>query len=155
MRSEVYAVGHVTKKDVFLAEDPKDIARCFNVYRELRPQIENEDVFVEKVLRQKKEGFILAYYLEGDEVASCMGFRVYETMGWDKILYVDDLITREKSRKRGYAKKLLDYALEVAKKENCDQMHLDSGHHRFDAHRLYLNFGFKMTCHHFALPLRR
>lgn len=143
------------KKDVLLAEDPKEIARCFLVYRELRPQVEGESVFVEQMLRQKKEGFILAFYKEGDEVASCMGFRIYETFGWGKILYIDDLITREKSRKKGFAKILLNYALEVAKRENCDEMHLDSGHHRFEAHRLYLNFGFKITCHHFALSLRR
>jgi GNAT superfamily N-acetyltransferase len=142
------------KKEVTIAESEKELADCFLVYRELRPQIESERVFVEQMLRQKKEGFVLVYFKEGNEIASCMGFRIYETFGWGKILYIDDLITRAKSRRKGFARALLDYAKVQARKQNCNEMHLDSGHHRFDAHRLYLNFGFKITCHHFAMQVQ-
>ena len=35
-----------------------------------------------------------------------------------------------------------------------DQVHLDSGPQRHDAHRLYLNHGFKIIGHHLALNLK-
>jgi hypothetical protein len=48
----------------------------------------------------------------------------------------------------------LDYVLEEAKKQELQSIHLDSGHQRHDAHRLYLNFGFSITSHHFAMELK-
>jgi hypothetical protein len=37
----------------------------------------------------------------------------------------------------------------------CDEVHLDTGFSRHDAHRLYLNKGFKLSCHHMSLQLPR
>lgn len=44
---------------------------------------------------------------------------------------------------------LMDHAIDIAKKENCRRVTLDSGYTRKDAHRFYLNKGFRMTSHHF------
>jgi hypothetical protein len=41
-----------------------------------------------------------------------------------------------------------------ARREELQSIHLDSGHHRYEAHRLYLNFGFNITSFHFALDLK-
>ncbi len=41
-----------------------------------------------------------------------------------------------------------------AKASSCDQVHLDSGPSRYEAHRLYLNHGFKIIGHHFALDFK-
>jgi hypothetical protein len=49
---------------------------------------------------------------------------------------------------------LLKWVIEQAKEEQCDQVHLDSGPHRHEAHKLYLNHGFKIIGHHFALILK-
>ncbi|HEX5169461.1 MAG TPA: GNAT family N-acetyltransferase, partial [Cyclobacteriaceae bacterium] len=65
----------------------------------------------------------------------------------------DDLSTLPDHRKKGYGKMLLEYIIQLARAENLDAIHLDSGHTRFDAHRLYLNLGFKIVAHHFALVL--
>ena len=52
-----------------------------------------------------------------------------------------------------YLPTLNAHIIDMARKENLDAIHLDSGHTRFDAHRLYLNMGFKIVSHHFALQL--
>lgn len=126
-----------------------EISACFDVMHHLRPHIVEEG-FVEKVRRQYESGYKIIYVTEGASVASLAGFRVLETMAWGKILYIDDLITHPRYTKRGYAKDILDWLCELAKNKLCDEVHLDSGYQRNDAHRLYLNKGFLMTSHHFS-----
>ena len=82
------------------------------------------------------------------------GFRFLEFLAWGKVLYIDDLITNSEVRKNGHGGKLLKWIIEQAKQMNCDQVHLDSGPQRHDAHRLYLNHGFKIIGHHFALNFK-
>jgi predicted GNAT family N-acyltransferase len=63
--------------------------------------------------------------------------------------------TNGETRKSGYGGRLLKWTIEQAKLAQCDQVHLDSGPQRHDAHRLYLNHGFRIIGSHFALELSR
>lgn len=72
-----------------------------------------------------------------------------------EILLIDDLISDVATRRNGYGSTLLKWVINEAKKVRCDQVHLDSGPQRHDAHRFYLNHGFKIIGHHFALDLGR
>ena len=130
-----------------------EIRDCFPLLQELRPKLQDIEAVSEQIERQIGEGYTLVYIRDQEEVGACMGYRFFETLAWGKVLYIDDLITREKSRKKGFGSLLLDYAKEQAHLAGCDEIHLDSGHTRFDAHRLYLDLGFKITCHHFGLEL--
>ena len=49
---------------------------------------------------------------------------------WNKYLYIDDLITDQNKRSNGFAGLLFDFLLEEAKRDHCQQIHLDSGVHR-------------------------
>ena len=121
---------------------------------QLRPHLTSEQAFVEQVQRQLKEGYHLAYIEADGEVKALVGFRFLEFLAWGKVCYIDDLITDSETRRNGHGGKLLKWVIEQAKKENCDQVHLDSGPQRLDAHRLYLNHGFKIIGHHFALNFK-
>ena len=81
------------------------------------------------------------------------GYRISECLSWGKFLYVDDLVTRETDRSKGYGATLFDWLIGQAVKEGCVQFHLDSGVQRFGAHRFYLAKRLDITCHHFALKL--
>ena len=140
-----------TNAQILIAQTKEDIGSCFATLQELRPQYKDKEILILQIERQIKEGYTLSYIVDEEEAVSCIGFRIFETLAWGKILYIDDLVTRESSRRKGFGRKLLAYAIDQGRMENCDQIHLDSGHHRFDAHRLYLNMGFKITCHHLAL----
>lgn len=141
-----------------IIQDPKqasmleEIQRCYKVMHQLRPHLE-EKSFVEQVIRQMGKGYRLFYLEENEEVKALVGFRILEFLAWGKVLYIDDLITDMEERGKGYAGKLLIWVMGQAKIAKCDQIHLDSGPQRHDAHRLYLNHGFKLNCHHFALNL--
>lgn len=132
----------------------EEIAQCFDVFLELRPHLNDKDEFIERVIEQQKQGYQISAISEGTEVIACIGFRIISMLAWGKVLYVDDLIAKEKYRGRGYGKALLDYAAKLAKDRDCDQIHLDTGYNRYAAHKLYLNYGFELHCHHLVLKMK-
>lgn len=92
----------------------------------------------------------LAYLLEANGVVAVAGFRVGENLAWGHFLYVDDLVTLSQYRSKGYGAHLLSWLKEKAEKEGCEQMHLDSGIQRKEAHRFYEREGMTMASLHFA-----
>ena len=65
-------------------------------------------------------------------------------------MYVEDLITNQKNRSQGFGKQLLDWLHNEAKNNHCDQLHLDSGVQRKDAHRFYEREGMTFASHHYV-----
>lgn len=122
---------------------------------ELRPHI-GEEEFAGIIQRMFKNGFHMIYAEdENGEVVSVAGFEMGEKLHRGRYLYIDDLSTLPSARNKGYGSMLLDWIFDFAKKNNIDQVHLDSGVHRFDAHRLYLKKGFHISSHHFSLVLKK
>ncbi len=72
----------------------------------------------------------------GKPVAAA-GFRIGENLASGKHLYIDDLVTLPAVRSKGYGAALLAWLVELAKSEGAQQLHLDSGTERIDAHRFY------------------
>ena len=135
------------------ASTDEQIRSCYRVMRQLRPHLTEEQAFVEQVRRQLVEGYHLVYFQDKGEVKALAGFRFLEFFAWGKVLYIDDLITDSETRRSGHGGKLLKWVIE-REKAKCDQVHLDSGPQRYDAHRLYLNHGFKIIGYHFALDFK-
>jgi GNAT superfamily N-acetyltransferase len=130
-----------------------EIICTFTTFKQLRPHLK-EDTFLEKIRRlQDTYGFNLVAVIENDEVKATAGYRITESLAWGNYFYVDDFITDETSRRKGYAKMLWDWLISQAKENDCEQFHLDSGVHRHDAHRFYLKGGLDITCHHFQMSL--
>ena len=129
-----------------------DLERCFAVMHELRPHLKAEE-FVDRIRRQEENGYRLLYLEDGGEVKALAGFRVSENLAWGKFLYVDDLVTRSAEHGKGFGGALFEWLLQHAKAQGCEQLHLDSGVQRFDAHRFYLGKGMAITSHHFAVKL--
>lgn len=120
---------------------------------QLRPHL-RESEFVGRIRRQTKEnGYALAFLEDAGAVRSVAGFRLTESLFYGRFLYVDDLVTDEASRSRGYGEKLFDWLVGRARKQKCQAVVLDSGVQRFGAHRFYLRKRMNIVCHHFALKL--
>jgi GNAT superfamily N-acetyltransferase len=139
--------------EIKIADDAKSIAACFGAMHELRPHIK-EDTFFETIERMQKSGYHLAYIEEAGIVVAVAGFEMGEKLHRGKYLYVDDLSTVSSCRNKGYGSRLLDWIFEFAKTNGCNEVHLDSGVQRFDAHRLYLKKGFIISSHHFSMKLK-
>lgn len=123
--------------------------------RALRSDLADEESFVRHVDElQRPEGYrLIGAFEEGEpEAAAVAGFRLGHSLAWGHYLYVDDLSTLPEARRRGHARRLLDWLGEDAERLGCAQLHLDSGVglDRADAHRLYLNAGLIIAAHHFS-----
>lgn len=134
------------------AQTAEDIQKCWDVLFTLRPHLVEKD-FVPSVLQMMQEGYQLAFIEENGRAAAAIGYRYLWFLYNGKHFYIDDLVTLPEHRGKGYAGALLDFVANEARERGFDTITLDSGHHRFDAHRLYLNKGFNITAHHFVKKL--
>lgn len=135
-----------------LAQNDADINAGFPMMTQLRPHL-SQNEFVNRVRRQEKDGFRLVLLEDDGRVRAVAGFRLGESLAWGKYLYIDDLVTDETARSRGYGQQLFDWLLDFAREHGCEQVHLDSGVQRFGAHRFYLRNRMDITSHHFTLKL--
>jgi predicted GNAT superfamily acetyltransferase len=139
--------------EIILAESDEEINACYSVMSELRPHVSAEQ-FLARVRRQMEiAGYKIACAIDG-EVKAVGGFRISECLAWGKFMYVDDLVSKSDDRSRGYGGALFDWLVEYARQNECDEFHLDSGVHRFRAHRFYLMRRMEIQSHHFGFKLR-
>lgn len=144
--------GATTSAVIRLAESNADIAACYPVLRELRPHL-SASSFVARVQELQEFGYALASLREADSVVAVAGFRLSANLAWGRFLYVDDLVTLDAHRSRGAGAALLSWLARYAADRGCEQLHLDSGVQRGDAHRFYRREGLQVTSYHFACPL--
>jgi GNAT superfamily N-acetyltransferase len=135
-----------------VAQSDADILKCWPVMHVLRPHLQ-ESAFLPTVREMLTEGYRLAFIEENGIAASAIGFRYEQKLFDGKQFYIDDLTTLDEHRGKGYAGLLLDFVFESARALGYDCVTLDSGPTRHDAHRLYLNKGFKIASHHFIWKL--
>jgi GNAT superfamily N-acetyltransferase len=131
----------------------QDVDKLIPVMIELRPHRSVDELRV-MLTEQMKNGFQVVYAGDDQEAFAVAGFRTLEMLFSGKTLYVDDLVTHSQHRKKGYAGMLMKWMIQYAKENKYDHFSLDSGHHRKDAHRLYLNHGLDITAHHFGRDVK-
>ncbi|MDF1645034.1 MAG: GNAT family N-acetyltransferase [Pseudomonadales bacterium] len=135
-----------------IAETDQQIDACYPVMQELRDHLKKE-TFVTRVRYQQSSGYLLAFLKDDGIVAAVSGFRIGENLAWGRFLYIDDLVTAQRYRSHGYGSRLLAWLKDYAKQQQCDQLHLDSGLQRVDAHRFYLREGLPKTSFHFSTTI--
>jgi hypothetical protein len=139
--------------EVLEARSEEEIKACFPALRELRPHLV-EGNFVERVMRQMSEyNYHLVYTAREGNVVAAAGYRVADFLAWGRTFYIDDLITIGVARRIGLGGAMIDWLIEKSKELRCDQLHLDSGVQRYEAHRLYMGRRMKLTSHHFSLVM--
>lgn len=90
---------------------------------------------------------------EGNYIGFCHG-DIFDTF-WmcGKTCYISSLIVEQSRRGKGYGVMLVDHAKELAQKEGCKAMILDSGIPRSQAHDFYEKYGFDKSCYGFEYDL--
>lgn len=135
---------------------PQETHLAYQAIRELRPHLDSFDEFVRLVNQnQRPEGYRLVGSFEDgmEDAAAVAGFRTGHMLSRGFYLYVDDLGTRAAFRRRGHGASLMEWLIAEGRRLGCARLHLDSGVHRHDAHRLYLNQRLDITAHHFHRSL--
>ncbi|WP_438864062.1 GNAT family N-acetyltransferase [Neptunicella sp.] len=130
-----------------------DKIRCFAVLSGLRPHLSLE-AFLQQVERMESQtGYRLACLEDGDEIKSAAGFRISEWLHTGKYLEIEELITADGNRSKGYGGQLFDWLVDFAKQRHCAQLRLVSGVSRQAAHQFYLNKGMKFEAKYFSIDI--
>jgi GNAT superfamily N-acetyltransferase len=156
MREEGHLSGRAASlcgaNSVQIAGSRGEIDRCFAVMKQLRPKLEAVE-FADRIEVQQREGYRLAYLEHEGAVVMVAGFRIMHVLWSGKTMYVDDLVTDEAMRSRGFGEVMLTWLIERARQEGCETFSLDSGTHRHQAHAFYFREGLRITDFHFQKPL--
>ena len=121
--------------------------------KQLRPHIQESDYLRLVKMQREESGYQLATLTENGQLVCLAGLRISHSLAWGKYLYVDDLVTDERQRSQGDGKVMIDWLVEYARKNQCTELHLDSGVQRHEAHRFYLRERMDITCYHFRRSL--
>jgi GNAT superfamily N-acetyltransferase len=138
--------------EVKIASNDEEISSCFETMSLLRPGLQAEN-FVSQVKAMKEEGYVLLYIQDGERVVAVAGYRILTMLYAGKLLYIDDLVTIESHRGKGYASRLLYHVYQRARQKNCISVQLDSGYARTEAHKLYFKEKFSINAFHFTRQL--
>lgn len=119
---------------------------------ELRPHVSRED-FRPRVRRQMSaSGFQLVYLTDGGEVKAVAGIRVAEWLARGLSLDLEDRVSTESDRSKGYGGKLLDWIVGYARAVGCNKVRLVAHVTRYRARQFYLKKGMIIDAHFFSLP---
>ncbi len=131
------------------ARTDEEILSTFDTMFELRPHLVRDD-YVALVRKQMEGGYRLTFVRDGAVVEAAAGWRFCQNLAWGRFLYIDDLVTRPRTRSKGHGRALIDHLVAIAKQAGWSAVHLDSGTQRLGAHRFYLRERFDITSFHFA-----
>ena len=121
------------------------------VHRQLRTMLPHG--YEGKMTRVFAGGGRMCVAVDGADVAGVAVYRVYENTFVGAQLYVDDLVTDEKRRSTGVGRALLGYLEQKARAAGVENLSLDSGTQRQQAHKFYFREGMVVTAFHFGKKL--
>ncbi|WP_263120582.1 GNAT family N-acetyltransferase [Cellulomonas sp. RIT-PI-Y] len=127
-------------------------AQALPVLQELRTELTAEQL-AEVIAEGAPQGLRFTAAVDDGVVRAVAGWRVLANTHLRRKLYVDDLSTAAAERSRGYGSALLGELARRARELGCAAIDLDSGVHRFDAHRFYLRERMHISSHHFSRTL--
>jgi ribosomal protein S18 acetylase RimI-like enzyme len=139
--------------DLNYVETEEEVRACYELMRELRPHLVSEDAFIERWRRQKLGGYRLLVLRQDGLPVALAGFRLQENLVHGLHLYVDDLVTREKSRSSGYGQIMMDRLKEEASRSSCEKLLLDTPLSNVLGHRFYYRQGLLATAFRFTIAI--
>ena len=119
-------------------ETDQEIAEAFPLMSALRDRIRAE-TFVAEIRRQQQDGYELIGGFDEGRLVTLAGIRRSHTLSRGEHLFVDDLVTDESSRGRGYGRETMAWLAAMARTERIPRIYLDS---RLTARGFYERVGF-------------
>ncbi|XP_015794204.1 uncharacterized protein LOC107370755 [Tetranychus urticae] len=141
------------KFEIREAKNEIDILNCYPVLKILRPHLKYVEEYIERVNRQHAKGYRLFYIADSEKVLIVIGFTIRERLLSGKTVYLEDFCALNWTIHEELGPLLINWLLSYAKEAHCDNIVTESAFTRYEIHRFYLNHGFKITAHHFSLPL--
>jgi GNAT superfamily N-acetyltransferase len=137
-----YAESTMTFKEL---RTESEIQNAFPLMSSLRDRV-RAATFLAEVQRQQRDGYQLIAGFDGERLVALAGIRRTHTLSRGEHLFVDDLVTDESVRGRGYGRAMMQYLAERASGEGLPRIYLDS---RITARGFYEKIGFTF---HTSIP---
>lgn len=121
-------VVELTTEDQWLAGFP--------VMKQLRPHLD-EAQYLRLMAEVRSQGYHLLALSDEGRIVALAGFVVRTTLAHGRHIWVDDLVTDDSQRSRGYGQRLLEHVEALAAHYQCPRVGLSSNFQRTGAHRFY------------------
>jgi len=122
--------------------------------RELRPHLQDEAAFVERVQRQFADGYRLLCARVNDRAIGLAGYRPQENLIHGRFIYVDDLVVAATARRSGVGALLLDAVAQECRKLAIATLVLDTAIDNSLAQRFYSRYGMLARGLRYSIPVR-
>lgn len=116
----------------------EELTSAYPLMRVLRDRIRPE-TFIAEIRRQQRDGYELIGGFDTGRLVTLAGIRRSHTLSRGEHLFVDDLVTDEAARGKGYGRAMIDWLGERARAEGIPRIYLDS---RNTARGFYERIGF-------------
>jgi len=121
--------------------DLKELDVAWEVLSQLRVEL-SYDEFEDLIYEMRHKDYKMFGLFEGEELVTYAGAFIQTNLYHKRHLFVDDLVTYDSVRSRGYGEAMLDYLSNYAKMAGCERIVLTSGLVREKAHEFYEKKGF-------------
>ena len=135
--------GNIIQLDWLIKAEP--------VHRQLRPMLPAD--YVVRLRQVFNNGARMMLAVNEEQVVGVAVWRLIENTYEGLRLYVDDLVTDENERSKGFGKLLLQQLEVKARDFGCDVLTLDSGVQRAAAHKFYFREGMHIPSYCFRKSL--
>lgn len=116
----------------------------FNLMTQLRPHIALESFRNIVHAAQAESNYQLIGLLDNNELVALMGYRVLTDFVHGRHLYVDDLVTNQKIRSKGFGARMLQQAEVIAQENGCSNLRLSTGIDNERGKEFYLKNGWNL-----------
>lgn len=138
---------------IAVAQTDDEILATFEVMHQLRPKLDRPGYLALVRQLMDTDGYRVVALSDEGKIRAVAGYRVFTMLYCGRLLYVDDLVTDEHARSRGYGARLLTWLKDEARRQRCNELQLISAVHREEAHRFYFREGLGIECFHFRTRL--
>jgi GNAT superfamily N-acetyltransferase len=122
--------------------DLKEIPEAYEVLNQLRVDMDYEE-FEDLIYEMRHKDYKMIGVYEASELVTYAGVHVQTNLYHKRHLFVDDLVTYDSFRSRGYGDAMLEYLVNFAKIAMCENIVLSSTIENLDAHKFCDMMGFK------------
>ncbi|WP_206243972.1 GNAT family N-acetyltransferase [Novosphingobium terrae] len=123
------------------AETRAELHACFDVIRQLRPQLSHAEAWYDHVLSMRQDGYRVLVCRDDEQVLALAGYRLQTNLVHGRFLFVNDLVTGAGHRGQGLGARLLRQLDMIAGAEGCSRLVLDTAMANHAARSFYTREG--------------
>lgn len=114
-------------QQITVLKTQSELEQAYPLMKELRPHITLQNFLDIYYQSNKTTGYEIAALTKDNQILAIMGYRILFDYVHGKHCYIDDLVSTEQQRSKGYGAELLKYAEQFAKDNQCTGLRLCTG----------------------------